>query len=64
MMCLLNGGERTLNEFKDLGWVSYYKYFTFEDSLIHVVSVSAKAGLKFVKLWDFAENAMVEYEAA
>jgi len=43
MMCMLNAGERTLDEFIALG---------------------AEAGLEFVQLWDFAENAMVEFKAA
>jgi hypothetical protein len=43
MLCVLNAGERTIDEFKALG---------------------AQAGLHFVKVWDFAENGMVEFKLA
>ncbi|ETW76185.1 hypothetical protein HETIRDRAFT_390575 [Heterobasidion irregulare TC 32-1] len=42
MLILLNAGERTLNEFKDIG---------------------ARAGLRFVQVWDFLETGLVEFEA-
>ncbi|THH16220.1 hypothetical protein EW146_g4386 [Bondarzewia mesenterica] len=42
MLVLLNAGERTLEEFADLG---------------------ARAGLRFVKLWDFVDTGLVEFEA-
>ncbi|KIM78316.1 hypothetical protein PILCRDRAFT_595321 [Piloderma croceum F 1598] len=41
MLCMMNAGERSLDEFIALG---------------------AQAGLEFVQLWDFAENAMVEFK--
>ncbi|THH16261.1 hypothetical protein EW146_g4345 [Bondarzewia mesenterica] len=42
MLILLNAGERTLDEFKDLG---------------------VRAGLRIVKVWDFLETGLVEFEA-
>ena len=61
MMCMLNAGERTLDEFIALGWGS--DILPWRPALILVVFVSAEAGLEFVQLWDFAENAMVEFKA-
>jgi hypothetical protein len=43
MLCMMNAGERTLDEFITLG---------------------NQANLEFVQLWDFGENAMVEFKAA
>ncbi|KAI0040338.1 S-adenosyl-L-methionine-dependent methyltransferase, partial [Auriscalpium vulgare] len=40
MLILLNAGERTLEEFKEIG---------------------ARAGLRFVKVWDFLETGLVEF---
>lgn len=43
MLCMLNAGQRTLDEFKTLG---------------------AQAGLEFVRVWEFAENGLVEFKLA
>lgn len=61
MLCVMNAGERTIEEFKALGLANHGSvtigsnlWFTF----------SAQAGLQFVRTWDFAENGMVEFKLA